>query len=107
VALDFKSTKESFAAITQSDLFDQFEKSLQLLLNANIPFEVRTTYHSELLAKEELCEMIDYLQYNQYTGTYYIQHFRNSVETIGKLPDSRDRLEHQLPENPNLKIKFR
>lgn len=51
--------------------------------------------------------MIDYLQYNQYTGTYYIQHFLNSVETIGKLPDSRDRLEHQLPENPNLKIKFR
>ena len=107
VALDFKSTKESFHSITQSDLFDQFEKSLQLLLNANIPFEVRTTYHSELLAKEELCEMIDYLQYNQYTGTYYIQHFRNNVETIGKLPDSRDRLEHQLPENPNLKIKFR
>ena len=107
VALDFKSNKESFSFITQSDLFDQFEKSLQLLLAANIVFEVRTTYHSELLAKEELNEMIEYLKYNEYTGTYYIQHFRNNVETIGKLPDSRHRLENELPADSAVKIVFR
>lgn len=107
VALDFKSTKESFHTITQSDLFDQFEKSLQLLLEANIAFEVRTTYHSELLAQEELQEMIEYLKYNEYTGTYYIQHFRNNVETIGKLPDSQNRLKDKLPNDSSLKITLR
>ncbi|RKS01236.1 pyruvate formate lyase activating enzyme [Flavobacterium sp. 102] len=107
VALDFKSTKESFSFITQSDLFDQFEKSMQLLLNADIAFEVRTTYHSELLAKDELNDMIDYLKYNEYTGTYYIQHFRNQVETIGKLPNSYCRLENTLPINPAVKITLR
>lgn len=107
VALDFKSNKESFSFITQSDLFDQFEKSLQLLLEADIAFEVRTTYHSELHAKEELKEMIDYLKYNEYTGTYYIQHFRNNVETIGKLPDSAKCSEKELLSDAGMKCAFR
>ncbi len=106
VAIDFKSGKESFQAITQSDLFDCFEQSFQLLLESDITFEVRTTYHSELLAQEELKEMIDYLKFNEYTGTYYIQYFRNNVETIAKLPDSRNRLEN-LPQTEDLKISFR
>lgn len=106
IALDFKSNKESFQAITQSDLFERFEKSFQLLLESDITFEVRTTYHSELIAREELKEMIDYLKYNEYTGTYYIQYFRNHVETIEKLPDSRNRLEN-LPQTEDLKIVIR
>lgn len=107
VALDFKSNRESFSTITQSDLFDLFEKSLQLLLEANVAFEVRTTYHSELIAQEELNEMIEYLKYNEYTGTYYLQHFRYNVETIGQLPDSHNRLEDQLLNNSSLKIVIR
>jgi pyruvate formate lyase activating enzyme len=106
IALDFKSNKESFQAITQSDLFERFEKSFQLLLESDITFEVRTTYHSELIAREELKEMIDYLKYNEYTGTYYIQYFRNHVETIEKLPDSRNHLEN-LPQTEDLKIVIR
>ncbi|MBF6641599.1 anaerobic ribonucleoside-triphosphate reductase activating protein [Flavobacterium sp. J49] len=107
VALDFKSTRESFLSITQTDLYDQFEQSVQLLFKTNIPFEIRTTYHSELLAKEEVKDMIDYLKFNEYTGTYYIQHFKNNVETIGKLPNSHTRLENHLPVNTAIKIVLR
>ena len=107
VALDFKSTRESFLSITQTDLYDQFEQSVQLLFKTNIPFEIRTTYHSELLAKEEVKDMIDYLKLNEYTGTYYIQHFKNNVETIGKLPNSHTRLENHLPVNTAVKIVLR
>ncbi|NNT70909.1 anaerobic ribonucleoside-triphosphate reductase activating protein [Flavobacterium sp. IMCC34852] len=107
VALDFKSTRESFLSITQTDLYDQFEQSVQLLFKTNIPFEIRTTYHSELLAKEEVKDMIDYLKFNEYTGTYYIQHFKNNVETIGKLPNSHTRLENHLPVNTAVKIVLR
>ena len=53
VALDFKGPKSKFKAITKSDLFDPFEKTLDLVLKAKIPFEVRTTYHSDLLNDEE------------------------------------------------------
>ncbi len=107
VALDFKSNRESFSTITQSDLFDQFEKSLQLLLEAEIAFEVRTTYHSELLAKEELNEMIEFLKYNEYTGTYYIQHFRNNVETLGNLSSSSKNLDSMPIPTEHIKVVFR
>lgn len=107
VALDFKSNRESFSTITQSDLFDLFEKSLQLLLEANVAFEVRTTYHSELIAQEELNEMIEYLKYNEYTGTYYIQHFRNNVETIGNLSNSTKNLDSMPIPTEHIKVVFR
>ena len=51
IALDFKGPKSKFQAITLSDLYDSFEKTLDLILLAKIPFEVRTTYHSDLLYK--------------------------------------------------------
>ncbi|MEK8179165.1 anaerobic ribonucleoside-triphosphate reductase activating protein [Flavobacterium buctense] len=107
VALDFKASYQSFKFITQSDLFDLFEKSLQILLNSNIQYEVRTTYHSKLIAAEELNDMIDYLKYNQYTGTYYIQYFRNDVDTLGKLPNSYNHLEEQLHLYSDMKIVLR
>lgn len=107
VSLDFKATKNSFSYITQSDLFDQFEKSLHHLLDATIAFEVRTTYHSKLLAKEEINEMIDYLKYNEYTGIYYIQHFINNVKTIAELPNSKKSLEKELFSDARLKLAFR
>jgi pyruvate formate lyase activating enzyme len=107
VALDFKANRESFSTISQSDLFDQFEKSLQLLLEAEIAFEVRTTYHSELLAKEELSEMIEYLKYNEYTGTYYIQHFRNNAETLGNLSHSLKNIDSETITAEHIKVVFR
>ena len=107
VALDFKSKRESFAVITQSDLFSQFEKSLQLLLETNTAFEVRTTYHSELLAKEELSDMVAYLKYNEYSGTYYIQHFRNNTETLGNLSHSSRNLDSETLGLANIKVVFR
>ena len=105
VALDFKG-KDSFQMITQSELFNRFEQSLQLLLNTNIKFEVRTTYHSELIAKSEINEMIDYLKFNEYAGTYYIQHFRNHLETIGNMSESKNLLE-DLTQTAELPICFR
>ncbi|MBS1533768.1 MAG: anaerobic ribonucleoside-triphosphate reductase activating protein [Flavobacteriaceae bacterium] len=92
VALDFKSKRESFRLITQSDLFDRFEASLKILINGNYPFEVRTTYHSELIAKEELSDMIEYLKFNEYTGIYYLQHFRNNTPTLSPLNNSQNNL---------------
>ncbi|MDD3005281.1 anaerobic ribonucleoside-triphosphate reductase activating protein [Flavobacterium sp.] len=106
VALDFKSTRESFPAITQSNLFNPFEQSFKLLLESDIEYEVRTTYHSELIAPKELHQMIDYLKDNAYKGTYYIQYYRNDKTTIKELPDSYNRIEN-LVQTKDLKIIFR
>ena len=92
VALDFKALKPSYNAITKSNLFDEFESSFELLLASTIPFEIRTTYHSELISDVELNEMIHFLEYKEYKGNYYIQYFKNNVETIEKLPYSKNKI---------------
>lgn len=83
VALDFKALAKNFYHVTQSDLFTKFEKSLNILLSASIPFEVRTTFHSTLLELDELISMVHYLGNKKYKGIYYIQHFLNHCETLG------------------------
>ncbi len=85
VALDFKSLPNTFEKITQSNLFDTFEQSLELLLSHSVPFEVRTTIHSDLISKENLRDMIQFLEQKGYQGNYYLQYFVNEAPTIEKL----------------------
>ncbi|MEL1239731.1 anaerobic ribonucleoside-triphosphate reductase activating protein [Flavobacterium flavipallidum] len=107
VALDFKALSEHFEKITQSLLFSPFEKSLHLLLESPLPFEVRTTVHSELLTEKDIQQMIVYLEKKNYTGNYYIQHFVNDVKTLGKLEHSFRELDSQKLSTPKINVHFR
>lgn len=89
IALDFKSTNEKFASITKSALFEEFEETLDYLINISFPFEVRTTVHSELLSSSDILQMGKILQSKAYTGTYYLQYYRNDSETIGNVENSK------------------
>lgn len=89
VALDFKSLPGSFQKITRSSFFDQFEKSLKLLLANNIPMEVRTTVHSSQINGDELAEMKNFLAARGYKGQYYLQHFVNQTKTLEDLGPSK------------------
>lgn len=88
VALDFKAMPTDFKTITGTALFGSFEKSLDLLLSAKIPFEVRTTVHSGQLDQNKINSMRQWLETKGFRGDYHIQHFRNGVETIGRLDHS-------------------
>ncbi|HEU4789745.1 MAG TPA: anaerobic ribonucleoside-triphosphate reductase activating protein [Flavobacterium sp.] len=107
VALDFKAMHENFEKITQSKLFIPFEKSLLLLLQSGISFEVRTTVHSELLKKNDIQQMITYLEKVGYVGNYYIQHFVNGAPTIEKLGHSYKELENENISTQKIKVHFR
>ena len=107
VALDFKAMPENFEKITQSKLFIPFEKSLLLLLQSGISFEVRTTVHSELLSKKDILEMISYLENADYTGDYFIQHFVNGITSIEKLGHSFKELEKENLSTEKIKVHFR
>jgi pyruvate formate lyase activating enzyme len=107
VALDFKAMPENFEKITQSKLFIPFEKSLLLLLQSGIPFEVRTTVHSELLSKNDIQQMISYLEKIGYVGNYYIQNFVNGAPTIEKLGHSFKELEKEKLSTEKIKVLFR
>lgn len=82
VALDFKATADKYYSITQSHLFDSFEKTLDILVQSTIPFEIRTTVHSELIDQITLLKMIKFLDHKNYKGNYYIQNFVNDTPTI-------------------------
>lgn len=107
VALDFKAMPANFEKITQSKLFIPFAKSLLLLLQNSVPFEVRTTVHSDLLKKEDIQEMIFLLENLGYSGDYYIQHFVNGSLTIEKLGHSFKELENHDLATEKIKIHFR
>jgi pyruvate formate lyase activating enzyme len=89
IALDFKALPHTFKKITVSDLYKNFEQSLKILLRHNMNFEVRTTVHSDLIDKDDMTRMIEFLETLGYTGNYYIQHFVNNTPTLGDLEMSR------------------
>jgi len=89
IALDFKAPKIKFEKITQSNLFANFEKTLSLLISAALPFEVRTTVHSDLLNAENIEEMTHYLDSKNYSGNYYLQYFKEDVPTMVQLGSSQ------------------
>lgn len=93
VALDFKAPENRYWELTHSRMFKEFEKSLSVLIASEIPFEVRTTVHDQLLREDEIRHMADYLGAAGYRGNYYIQHAVNDVPTLstpgysGRYPD--------------------
>lgn len=90
VALDFKATKEKYISTTQSNLFTEFNSTLNYLIKINFPFEVRTTVHSELLNERDIQEMANELENQGYIGKYFIQYNVNDTETIGNLCNSKN-----------------
>lgn len=107
IALDYKAPKSKFQAITKSDLYNSFEETLDLILKAQLPFEVRTTYHSSLLTENDIKEMIAFLETKNYVGNYYIQYFKNNVETLSKLESSNNRIDCEKLSTPTIKIVIR
>ena len=107
VALDFKALPSKFEYITQSNLYAAFEQSLEILLANSVPFEVRTTYHSELLDEADVKKMIVFLERHHYVGNYYIQHFRNDTETLGNLSYSKKNLLEKNLTTSTINVVFR
>jgi pyruvate formate lyase activating enzyme len=107
VALDYKSLPHTFKKLTQSGLFSEFEESLQLLIQSNIPFEIRTTFHSSLIKENDFVNMIAYLESKNFEGNYYIQHFMNNVPTLSKLDDSNKEIQLKDFSTPKIKVIFR
>ena len=91
LALDFKGLGQRFHEITVSGSFEAFEETLDILLNANIQFEVRTTAHSQLLSAADLQEMLKFLEDRGYRNNYYLQKALNNVKMIAELGDSNYR----------------
>jgi pyruvate formate lyase activating enzyme len=91
VALDFKAVESKYYKITKSKLFNQFENSLNILIKSTIPFEVRTTIHSDLISQEDIQQMLSILEDANYNGKYYLQNYVNNTATLGDTNNSKSK----------------
>ncbi|HLT87275.1 MAG TPA: anaerobic ribonucleoside-triphosphate reductase activating protein [Sphingobacterium sp.] len=107
VALDFKGIDKKYREITLSDTFAPFADSLSLLQKNAIPFEIRTTWHANLLSIEDIGAMIRYLEQRGYTGKYFIQYFRNGLKTLSPLPYMNNSLDPNQLSTPKIEVKIR
>jgi len=85
IALDYKAPKEKFLQITHSNKYDEFCKTLDLLIQNKIEFEVRTTLHNDLLNVNDINLIIDDLTTRGYKNNYYIQEFLDTGTSIANL----------------------
>lgn len=107
VALDFKALAIDFEKITQSTLFSDFEKSLEILIQNTVEFEVRTTVHSDLISEKTVQSMIFYLENHDYNGNYYLQYFVNGLPTLEKLGYSKSNLNAQNLSTKTIRVAIR
>lgn len=89
VALDIKSTRANYTKVTHSKLFGRVERSLEILLLSGCPFELRTTFHSDLFSAGDLEEIYRWLAVKGFEGPLYIQQYVGEKAVIGELGDNR------------------
>jgi pyruvate formate lyase activating enzyme len=96
IALDYKAPKYKFQEITKAQSSDKFFQTLDMLLTKDIPFEVRTTVHPDLLNEEDINSIISDLKQRDYKGTYYLQNYLHVEETIGHTSPPTKRINKDL-----------
>lgn len=87
VALDYKcpACKKELFRFSEASYFN-FNNTLGILCDSFVPFEVRTTVHTDIITEEDIMEIIEELDSKGYSGNYYIQfHFKSAPETIGNV----------------------
>ena len=82
ISLDYKAPETKFTTVTHHKEFELFNKSLKLLINSDISFEVRTTVHTNILDENDVNHIIEDLHVKGYKGNYYIQNFLYDDNTI-------------------------
>lgn len=106
IALDYKAPKEKFTQITHSNKYEEFSKTLDLLIDGNINYEVRTTLHNDLLHEDDINAIILDLSQRGYNKKYYIQKFLDTGTNIGNISASMKNFETSKLLK-NLEIVFR
>jgi pyruvate formate lyase activating enzyme len=98
VALDYKAPSSEMIHICGGGSEQRFWESFHLLQKYPIAFEVRTTLHPELLTEDQIITMANRLKNVGYTRPFYVQLFREGVQTLGNLPTCERIINYSLLE---------
>lgn len=106
ISLDFKATKEKFHAVTGSNLYENFAKTLRFLIDLDFEFEVRTTIHADILNEDDISKMAKFLEQNGYKNSYFLQNFLPTKQNFGSLNEPKNSFDTAKIKT-NLDIKLR
>jgi pyruvate formate lyase activating enzyme len=95
-----------FVALDLKHPIEKIEKSLDLLLKWDKEYEVRTTYHSDLISFQELKSLGEYLNSKGYKKKYAIQNFVENQTYIDPNLKSSIPLQKEQQEFLTQKIDF-
>ena len=96
VALDYKAPKDKFTQITHSNKYDDFLKTLDMLIDVSMDFEARTTIHNNLLDVDDVNEIIQELKHRGYDKKYYLQGFLDTGTNIANMGAPTKRFDKSL-----------
>jgi len=92
VAVDLKSPSNKHKNVTRSNIpYENVIKTIKILTQSEIEYEVRTTFHPALLDYDDLIEIISQLQALN-VSTYYIQKFQSNGVTDEELKKVGDEI---------------
>lgn len=110
IALDYKcpAEKKNIFGFTDTSYIN-FKNTLELLCSSSVPFEVRTTVHTDIIDEKDITNIIQDLNDIGYQGNFYIQfHFRNAPETIGNVNDLPREFDiSQIKDTDKITVKYR
>jgi len=85
VAMDIKGPKEKYGLMTglnnqwSSAIMEKIERSIEILKGSNIDYEFRTTVVPDILKKEDILKIVDWIKPAK---KYYLQNYRAEKTTI-------------------------
>lgn len=109
VALDYKAPEYKFKDITKCNHWNKFKQSLLLLVKSNVKFEVRTTWHTDLLTKQDINLILADLLALGYDGHYYLQKCNQVADSnvFEQLSESQEISLNQINRPQNIKVEIR
>lgn len=108
VALDFKCPEEKLSLfMPSSKYFYNFKETYKILQESGIPFEVRTTVHTDILDEADILSIIRTLEDWNYKGTYFIQFFFPTETTLGNVRKEMRRFDTEKIKSNSIKVEYR
>ena len=107
ISLDFKAPKEKYQKITKDKNYENFLKSLKILIKKDANFELRTTVHTDLLDENDINSIIKTLKDLGFHNRYYIQNYYHQETTLGDMPPQKRVLDIKKIDKSNLSVNFR
>lgn len=108
VALDYKAPKEKWNFFMGAErVFNLFLETLDILQNSDIPFEVRTTIHTDIVNESDILSILRHLESIGYKGTYFIQFFFPAETTLGNVSKEMRHFDTEQIKSDTIKIEYR